>query len=103
MAKKGRPKRAQVDVTITCPWDKCGRKIRVKIFRDVTKKAVPAVVELVPVVEKDGQKTLFDMPTKHPKGKKAKATKGRAPKKKKSVRGLKKKTPKKKKGGGKKR
>lgn len=103
MAKKGRPKRAQVDVSIVCPWDKCKRKIKVKIFRDVVKKAVPAKVELIPVVEKDGQKTLFDEPPPQPKGKKAKTSKGRAPKKKKSVKGLKKKSAKKKKGGGRKK
>ena len=96
--KRGRPKRAQVEVSIVCPWDKCGRRINVKIFRDIVEKAVPAKVEFVPVVEKDSQRTLFDEPPGPPKrgGKKASAIKGRASKKKKSVKGLKKKAPSKK-------
>lgn len=65
-----------IDIVIECPYDNCGRKIRVKVFRDIIKKQVPAEVELVPVVDKELQGELFDdLEKPQPAGKKVTAGK----------------------------
>lgn len=99
MVKKGRPKKAQVEVDIDCPW--CRKGMHVQVFRDIVEPAVPAVVELVPVVEKDTQGRLFDEGEKpdEKSGKAAVKKKGS----KKGKKGVKAKAPKKKKKAAKKK
>lgn len=52
----GRAKRAKFDEVVTCPC--CEKKIRVKAFRNIKKKAVPAVVALEITVEPELQGEL---------------------------------------------
>jgi hypothetical protein len=55
--KPGRPKKAQVDINIACPH--CQKRMNVQVFRDIVTPAVPAEVELRPIVTPDNQE-VFD-------------------------------------------
>ena len=79
----GKGKKPHAAVNIKCPW--CTKKIDVEIHKDTVEPAVPAETKIRTVVKKDGQTTLFEMPSKKPKGKTVKtrkAVKGKATKKK---------------------
>ena len=83
---KAKAKKPQNEIHIKCPWGGCGKKIDVEVYRDIVTPSKPAETKIRVVVKKDGQKTLFDEPSKGSKGtrvKTRKAVKGKAPKKKK--------------------
>lgn len=59
--KTGKAKRAKFDEVVTCPC--CEKEIRVKAFRNIKVKAVPAVVALEITVEPELQGKLdLDIP-----------------------------------------